>query len=77
MKLDLHIDLETYSSVDISCGVDKYVESPDFEILLLAYSIGGQKVKVLDISQIKGIPQYFKELMESADYVKKAHNAKF
>jgi len=77
MKLDLHIDLETYSSVDISCGVDKYVESPDFEILLLAYSIGGQKVKVLDISQIKGIPQYFKELMESADYVKKAHNANF
>lgn len=35
----LHIDIETYSSVDITtAGLYKYVESPDFEVLLVAYA---------------------------------------
>ena len=38
----LSIDLETYSSVPIGkAGLYKYVQSPDFEILLLAYSVDG------------------------------------
>lgn len=44
----LSLDLETYSSVDLSkCGVYKYSESPDFEILLFAYSVDGGPVEVL------------------------------
>ena len=35
---DLYIDIETYSSVDISkSGSYKYAESEDFEVLLFAY----------------------------------------
>ena len=36
----LHIDLETYSSVNLKkAGLYKYVQSPDFQILLFAYSV--------------------------------------
>ena len=39
MKHHLSIDLETFSSVPIGkAGAYKYVQSPDFEILLFAYS---------------------------------------
>ena len=44
---NLEIDIETFSSVDLSkCGVYKYAESPDFEILLFGYSADGGDVKV-------------------------------
>ena len=34
------IDIETYSDVPLQkTGVYRYVESPDFEILLFAYSV--------------------------------------
>ena len=42
---ELHIDIETYSSADLAkCGVYKYTESPDFEILLFGYSSRGSGV---------------------------------
>jgi len=41
----LSIDIETYSSVDLAkCGVYKYCQSPDFEILLIAYSYNGGNI---------------------------------
>ena len=41
----LSIDIETYSSVNLpKCGVYKYAESPDFEILLFGYSADGSEV---------------------------------
>lgn len=47
----LFIDLETYSSVDITkAGAFKYVEAPDFEILLLAYAWDDDPVRVLDLT---------------------------
>ena len=37
---ELSVDLETFSSVDLKkCGVYKYAESDDFEILLFGYSV--------------------------------------
>ena len=46
----LHIDLETYSDVDLStCGAYRYVESSSFEILLFGYAINGGKVSVVDL----------------------------
>lgn len=72
----LHIDLETYSSVDLSqSGVYRYAESPDFEILLLAYSYG-KEVKVVDRS--KGfIPDELIADILDPDVLKVAHNAAF
>ena len=48
----ISIDIETYSSVDLTkCGVYPYVESCDFQILLLAYSIDDGDVKVVDVAK--------------------------
>ncbi len=48
---NLEIDIETYSSVSLQkCGVYKYAEADDFEILLFGYSIDGGDVKVVDIA---------------------------
>ena len=50
-KRHLFIDLETFSSVDITkAGAFKYVESDDFEILLLAYAWNEEPVRVLDLT---------------------------
>lgn len=47
----LYVDTETYSSVDLSkAGVFKYMESPDFEILLLPYAWNDEPVRVLDLT---------------------------
>ena len=47
----LYTDIETYSSVDIrAAGAFKYIESPDFEIILVAYAWGDEPVRVLDLS---------------------------
>ena len=47
----LSIDIETYSDVPLQkTGVYRYVESPDFEILLFAYSVDSQPVQVIDLT---------------------------
>ena len=47
----LSIDIETYSSVDLSkAGVYRYAESPDFEVLLIGYSLDGGPVEVVDFT---------------------------
>ena len=54
----LSIDIETYSDVNLSkCGVYKYAESPDFEILLFGYSVDGSEVTVIDLAQGERLPQ--------------------
>ena len=53
----LSIDIETYSDVDIKkCGVYRYVESDNFEILLFAYSVNGEEVKIIDLASGEKIP---------------------
>ena len=47
----LHIDLETFSSVNLKkAGLYKYVQSPDFEILLFAYAYDNDPVTVIDMA---------------------------
>lgn len=46
MAENLFIDVETYSSVDIKeSGAYKYIESPDFEILIIGYALDDSPVK--------------------------------
>lgn len=53
----LSIDIETYSSVDLAkCGVYKYAESDDFEILLFGYAADHGEVKVIDLAQGEQLP---------------------
>lgn len=54
----LSIDIETYSDVQLpKTGVYRYCESPNFEILLFAYSIDSQPVKVVDLACGETIPE--------------------
>ena len=47
----LSIDIETYSDVPLQkTGVYRYVESPNFEILLFTYSVDNQPVQVIDLA---------------------------
>ena len=47
----LSIDIETYSSVSLQkAGVYRYVEAPDFEILLFGYSVDGAPVTTIDLA---------------------------
>lgn len=74
----LSIDIETYSSVPIrDVGAYKYTESPDFEILLLAYSLDGAPVEIIDIAAGEIVPPWLIEALSSPDYIKHAYNAAF
>ena len=54
----LFIDIETYSDVDLGkCGIYRYVQSPNFQILLFAYSIDGEPVQVVDLTDWGQIPK--------------------
>ena len=74
----LSIDIETFSSVDIGkCGVYKYAESPDFEVLLFAYSLDYGPVQLVDLAQGETIPTEVVSWMFDPDVEKTAFNANF
>jgi DNA polymerase bacteriophage-type len=77
----LHIDIETYSSVDIkACGLYRYVESPDFQILLLTYAYDGKAPVTIDLASTfdgETIPAFLEKDIYDPTIVKVAHNATF
>ena len=74
----IHIDTETFSSVDLTkCGVYKYAESEDFEVLLFGYSVDGGEVKVVDLASGEEIPTDIKNALTDPNITKYAHNANF
>jgi len=74
----LSIDLETYSSVPITkAGAQKYIQSPDFQILLFAYSLDGGSVEIVDLAQGETLPPWLSAALTDPAYVKHAYNASF
>ena len=74
----LEIDIETFSSANLSkAGVYRYVESPDFEILLFAYSVDGGEVKVVDLALGEKIPKEIINALTNPNITKWAYNANF
>ena len=74
----LSLDLETYSSIDLAkCGVYKYAESPDFEILLFAYSVNECPVNVVDIACGDEVPEEILAALTDDTVEKWAYNAQF
>lgn len=74
----LSIDIETYSSADLSkCGVYKYSESPNFDILLFGYSVDGGKVQVIDFASGEALPVEILNALTDAAVMKWAFNAQF
>ena len=75
---EIGIDIETYSSNDLkSCGVYKYVEAPDFTILLFAYSVDRGPVTCCDFAQGETLPENVVEALRDHGVVKTAFNAAF
>lgn len=75
---NLEIDIETYSSIDLSkCGVYKYAEAEDFEILLFGYSVDGGDVVVVDLAAGERIPQNVLDAITDDSVTKWAFNAAF
>lgn len=82
--MQLFLDIETYSDVDLNkSGVYRYTESPSFEILLIAWSIDQAPVQVLDLKGPRD-PTKSRETLRSLialirrdDVIKVAHNAAF
>lgn len=73
----LQIDLETYSSIDLKkCGVHRYVEAPDFEILLFGFAFDDDPVKVIDLTAFEDVPKDVMDALQS-DVIKTAFNAAF
>ena len=75
---NISLDIETYSSVDLSKGgVYKYAESEDFQILLFAYSIDYGEIKVIDLANGEEIPEDIKLSLKNPRVKKWAFNANF
>ncbi|HEL2560132.1 TPA: DNA polymerase [Streptococcus suis] len=72
----LNIDIETYSSNDIKDGVYKYVDAPDFEVLLFAYSLDGGPVECIDLTK-QNLPFEIQKAIFSDEVRKSAFNAQF
>ena len=78
MAKNLFIDIETYSSVDIKeSGAYKYIESPDFEILIIGYALDNGPVSIVDLAQGEEMPEEFEEALLDSECIKIAHNAVF
>ena len=76
--MELSIDLETFSDVDlIKCGVYAYADSPAFEVLLFAYSFDGGETRVIDLAQGEELPGEVAEAVFDGSVVKTAFNANF
>ena len=74
----LSIDIETYSSENLAkCGVYRYCQSPDFEILLFGYSVDGGPVKVVDLASGETIPDEIICAIVDDKVIKWAFNAQF
>lgn len=83
---EVSIDIETYSDEPIQRGVYAYSESPEFEILLIAYSIDDGPVKLIDLvgadvgEGTEDLERSTDELLSvlcDPDYIKWAYNANF
>lgn len=74
----LNIDIETFSSVNIGkAGLYKYVQSPDFEILLLACSFDDSPVQIFDLANGEQLPSGLREAFKDPEVIKHAYNAAF
>ena len=74
----LSLDLETRSSVDLAkCGVYRYCESTDFDILLFGVSIDGSPINVYDLASGESVPDEILAALSDDRVTKWAYNAAF
>lgn len=80
--IHMSVDIETFSSVDIKKGgLYRYVQAPDFQIMLIAYSINGNIPDILDLTNPDTLrSEYFQNFisaLKNPNIIKHAYNAAF
>ncbi|MFV0551476.1 MAG: DNA polymerase [Anaerorhabdus sp.] len=77
MKKILSVDIETYSDIEITKGVYRYVDTPNFEILLFAYAYDDSPVEIIDLACGETLPQEVIDDLQNNSIEKHAYNAQF
>lgn len=74
----ISIDVESYSGNDLGkCGVYKYVQHPDFDILLFGYAVDGGDVRVVDLASGETLPEEVLAALSDETVTKWAFNSNF
>ena len=74
----ISIDIESFSDVDLGkCGVYKYAQSEQFEILLFGYAVNVGEVQVIDLTEGERIPEEILAALADEAVIKWAFNASF
>lgn len=74
----ISIDIESYSDIDINkAGVYRYVDSPEFKVLLFAYAVDGGEVQLIDLTRGERIPKEIIDALSDPSIIKWAYNASF
>ena len=74
----LSVDLETFSSTNLAkSGAYRYVQSEDFELLLLGYSVDSGPVQVVDLVSGEKIPHEILSALVDSSVIKWGHNVSF
>ena len=77
-KRKLHVDIETYSSQPLpKCGVYRYSQSSDFQILIVTYGYDNEELITIDLACGESLPAGFLSALEDPTVLKVAHNAQF
>ena len=72
------LDIETYSSAPLpKCGVYRYCDAPDFELLLFSYAFDNEPVQTIDLASGEPLPQEVISALEDPGIIKVAYNAQF
>ena len=72
------LDIETYSSAPLPrCGVYRYCDAPDFEILLFSYAFDDEPVKTVDLASGETLPKEVISALTDPGIIKVAYNAQF
>ena len=78
MPILMGIDIETYSSAPLPrCGVYRYCDAPDFEILLFSYAFDDEPVQTIDLASGEALPPEVISALEDPNIIKVAYNAQF
>ena len=78
MPTFMGIDIETYSSTPLPrCGVYRYCDAPDFEILLFSYAFDDAPVETVDLACGETLPKEVLLALEAPNVLKVAYNAQF
>jgi DNA polymerase len=74
----MSIDIETFSSVDLlKSGLYKYIQPPDFQIMLFAYGFDNNPIQIVDMLQGQEIPAWVQQALQDSNVIKHAFNASF